>query len=274
MFHNLRSIPFAILSVMLVLPADARAEDVWASPYPEQKSWPQVQEREKDWNFSAGGGVMYGPTYEGSDKYVVMPVPDVSVEYKDGLFFANIWDGIGSYPLQGENYKVGASVGFAPGRDEGDDKKNLRGMGDIDMGATANLMGEYDIGPVKFSGKVSRGNEDYGTTASVEAGTMVPVTENIMLVGLVGPTWADDDHMASRFGVSSRQSARSGYQRYDAESGFKSVGLTLGAFYSITDNWDAKFMVKADQLLGDAADSPITKDDFQPSAIVTTSYKF
>jgi outer membrane scaffolding protein for murein synthesis (MipA/OmpV family) len=34
------------------------------------------------------------------------------------------------------------------------------------------------------------------------------------------------------------------------------------------------FMVMADQLLGDAADSPLTKRDFQPSTFLTLSYKF
>jgi outer membrane scaffolding protein for murein synthesis (MipA/OmpV family) len=34
------------------------------------------------------------------------------------------------------------------------------------------------------------------------------------------------------------------------------------------------FMAGVDQLLGDAADSPITKSDFQPSVMIGTSYKF
>ena len=255
MLRNLRLISLISLSMLAVLSTMAQAE-------------------EKNWNFSVGGGVMYGPAYEGSDKYVAIPLPDISVEYKNGLFFANVWDGIGSYPLQGENYKVGMSIGLALGRDEDDDIDNLRGMGDIDMGAAANLMGEYDFGFAKLSGKISKGTEDYGTTATVELGKHFSVTEKLMLMGSVGLTWADADHMNSYFGVSSAQSARSGYSRYDAESGVKSVGFTVGAFYNMTEHWDAKLMVKGDQLLGDAADSPITKEDFNPSVILTTSYKF
>lgn len=274
MLRHLRSTSFTSLLVLAALFTNAQAEEIWASPVPEEKSWSRPKETEKDWNFSVGGGVMYGPAYEGSDKYVVRPLPDVSIEYKEGLFFANAWDGIGSYPIQGEDYKIGASIGFAAGRDEGDDRKNLHGMGDIDMSATANLMGEYDVGPVKISGKITKGSEDYGTTASIEAGTMVPVTEKLMVMASAGPTWADENHMSSYFGVSSAQAARSGYSRYNAGSGIKSIGFTAGAFYSVTENWDAKFMVKADQLMGDAADSPITKDEFQPSAFFTTSYKF
>lgn len=241
------------------------------TPKPDGHGGPQKKE---GWHYSVGAGVIFAPAYAGSDKYKAMPVPDISVDYNDGLFFANIFDGIGSYFLQGEDYKVGASVGLDFGRDEKDDRKNLRGMGDIDMGATANLMGEYDIGPVHISGKLTKGGEDYGTTATVEVGTMFPVADDIMLMASAGPTWADADHMNSYFGVSSAQAARSGYNRHEADAGISSVGLTVGAFYSVTEDIDVKFMVKADQLVGDAADSPITKDDFQPSAFITTTYNF
>lgn len=103
---------------------------------------------------------------------------------------------------------------------------------------------------------------------------MFPVTGQLMIMGAIGPTWADADHMNSYFGISTVQSARSGYKSYNPTAGIKSVGLTAGAFYSITEYWDVKFMIKADQLLGDAADSPITKQDFQPSVFLTTSYIF
>lgn len=235
---------------------------------------PGGPEKKEGWHFSAGAGAMYGPAYEGSDKYKVMPLPDISVEYEDGLFFANLWDGIGSYPIQGEDYKLGASVGLDFGRDEKDDRKNLRGMGDIDMGTVGNLMGEYSFGPVRLSGKISKGGDDYGTTATVEVGTMFPVSDDLMMMAAAGPVWADDDHMNSRFGVSSAQATRSAYHRYEAESGVKSVGITVGAFYSITEDIDVKWMIKADQLLGDAADSPLVKDDFQPSTLLTVGYKF
>jgi MipA family protein len=275
---KLRSLSYASLSVLVLMPISAQAEDIFTNQAPEQGAWSspqdQNQEEEKDWKFELGGGVAYGTTYEGSDKYEVMALPNVSVDYKDGLFFANPFDGIGSYPIRGEDYKVGASVGFDFGRSEDDDKKNLRGMGDIDMSATANLMGEYEIGPIEFSAKLTKGNDDYGMTAEADIGTMVPVSEKLMVRAAVGTKWADEDHMNSRFGVSSKQAARSVYARYTPESGFKSVGVTVGGFYNITDHWDAMLMVSGDQLIGDAADSPIVKQEFQPMTMLSVSYKF
>ena len=274
--QKLRSIPLLASVTMLAMApgVPAQADNILNNNL-QEKSWfaPPAYDPQKDWQIQVGGGVMVAPEYEGSDEYEVMPVPDISVDYKDGLFFANIFDGIGSYPIQGEDYKVGASVGFALGRDE-DDSDDLRGMGDIDISPTVNLLAEHSYRKVTLSGKISQGDEDYGTTAEVDLGKMFPVNEKLMIMGKVGTKWASEDHMKTYFGVSSGQSARSGYSQYDADAGFKSVGFNVGAFYSISERWNVKFMAGGDQLLGDAADSPIVKQEFQPSAFLTTGYKF
>lgn len=229
----------------------------------------------KNWRYTLGAGVGYAPTYEGSDEYDVLPVPVVNIEYKDGLFFGGTRNGIGSYPLRGEHYKVGASVGYVSGRDEDDDKKNLRGMGDIDASPTANLLAEYDFGIAQVTGKVSTAiSGDFGTTAELNVGSRYTITERVILTGSVGTVWADEEHMRNRFGVTSIQSARSGYGQYDAESGIKTVGFSVGATYRITDHWNTNFTFRGDQLLGDAADSPVVKDDFVPAVFLTAGYKF
>lgn len=275
MLHSLRSITLACIVMLAAMSASAHAEDDgWPTRQAEQQDGSAAQPGTKSWEVSVGGGALYGPAYEGADRYKAAPIPDVSVTYKEGLFFANIWDGIGSYPLMGEDYKVGASVGYAPGRQEDDDRDTLRGMGDIDGGATANLMGEYSFGQITASGKISTGTEDYGTTAKLELGTMFPVAERFTVMGSAGATWADEEHMETYFGVSSAQSARSGHRRHHADAGIKSVGFSVGVIYSVTDQWDVKLMVMGDQLLGDAADSPIVKSEFNPSVLLSVSYTF
>ena len=177
-------------------------------------------------------------------------------------------------PFRGENYKLGAAVGLDFGREEKDDRKNLRGMGDIDMSPTANLMGEYSFGSIQVSGKLTQGTEDYGMTAEADLGTMFAATDDLMIMAKIGTTWATEDHMNSYFGVSSLQSGRSGYSRYEAGSGIKSVGVNVGGFYALTDDIDLMLMLNADQLVGDAADSPLTKEVFQPAVFTAISYKF
>lgn len=251
------------LTLFATLSIHAHAETL-AAPQPDKK----------DWQFEVGGGMMYGAKYDGSNNYETKLLPFASAEYKDGLFFASIWDGIGSYPIRGENYKLGGSVGSSHGRKESDDAKNLRGMGDIDTEVTVDIKGEYMMGPVQISGDVTSGADHYGTTAKLELGTMLPINEQLMVMGSVGPTWADDKHMQSYFGVSPNQAARSGYKRYNADSGVKSVGVNIGAVYKINQNWDAMLMLSSEKLLDKAADSPITKEDTNSSVFFTASYKF
>ena len=275
----LHLIPLVLLFAV-VAGGHAKAEDTHplqtrdTSGSSEVEDGPKGPPKKEGWNFEVGAGAMYGPAYEGSDKYKTTPLPNLSVDYEDKLFFAGPIDGIGSYPIQTEDYKLGASVGFAFGRDESDDRENLRGMGDIDMSPTADLMGEYSFGPIQLSGKITRGNDEYGMTASADIGTMFPVTQKLMVMGKVGTTWADADHMTTYFGVSAAQSERSGYSRYQVGSGVKSVGVNVSAFYAATDDIDLMLMAGADHLLGDAADSPVAKSDFQPSVMIGASYKF
>ncbi len=276
MLCNLRSLSRASLAVLAITSTSAAyAEDFGASSMTEVSRGPGPQQSdESDWKFEVGAGVMYGAKYEGSDNYQVMPIPNASVEYKNGLFVAGIFDGIGTYPIQGENYKVGASIGYSFGRKEKDDRENLRGMGNIDKAVVVDLKGEYSFGPVEISGSISKGDGDYGTTAKFDIGTMLPVSEQLMLRASIGPTWADDDYMQNYFGVTSAQSARSGYSRYDANSGIKSVGISVGAIYNLSEKWGVMFMLNGDKLLGDAKDSPITKEDIQPATFLTLNYTF
>lgn len=231
---------------------------------------------QNDWQFTLGAGAVYAPKYEGSDDFEVKAIPVANADYKDGLFFANLRDGIGSYPLRGENYKIGAAIGYQFGRDESDDRDNLRGMGDVDESAVANILASYDLGQIaQISGKVSTAiSGDYGTTVDVKIGSRYPVTDKIILSGSVGTQWADGEHMSNRFSVSSAQSTRSGYTQYDAGSGIKSVGATIGATYRVTERWSTNLTLHGHQLVGDAADSPVVKDEFVPAAFLTTTYKF
>lgn len=266
----------AVSLCCLALVDNAHAQQLYSNTHYVAPSAPSIEPTEEsEWDVTLGAGIGYAPIYEGSDEYDVLPVPVINAEYKDGLFFANVYDGIGSYPLRRENYKVGASIGYAPGRDESDDRKNLNGMGDVDASATANLLAEYDFGVAQLSGKVSAAvSGDYGTTAELDLGSRYAVNEKIILSGSVGTIWADEEHMSHHFGVSARQSARSGYGRHDAESGIKSIGFSLGATYRITDHWNTNLTLKGDHLVGDAGDSPIVKDDFVPAVFFVTSYTF
>lgn len=265
---------FLLLSTPLT---EARADDVWQDigpkRYENEGFYNQVTDS-KNWNVTVGAGAGFGQAYEGSDKTEFSPAPVIDVSYKDGLFFAGM-QGIGTTVVNTDDAKLSLALGYGGGRDEKDDRKNLRGLGDIDSSALGIVSGEYNVGPVTFGASVQSGlGGDYGTTGDLSIGSGYPVTEKLMISGDVHTSWASDDHMKNYFGVSQKQSVASGKKKFDAGSGIKSYGVSLGTNYQISETWSAFANVGVDQLTGDAADSPVSVEDTQLGGFVGVGYSF
>jgi outer membrane protein len=83
--------------------------------------------------------------------------------------------------------------------------------------------------------------------------------------------------MQTYFGVSRQDAARSGLDRYNADSGIKDVGIDLGLNWMITQSWSAKGIASYTQLVGDADDdSPVVDegDEGQLFGAVLVVYTF
>ncbi|MFN4764714.1 MipA/OmpV family protein, partial [Gillisia sp. Q332] len=59
-----------------------------------------------------------------------------------------------------------------------------------------------------------------------------------------------------------------------AKSGFKAVGAELGFVYPVFESWEVRTMIEYTRLVGDAADSPISKDNNVLFGGLAVSYKF
>lgn len=62
------------------------------------------------------------------------------------------------------------------------------------------------------------------------------------------------------FGVSERESERSGLEAFNAEGGLASAGVEVTARYLFNDRWGVEGEASWERLLNDAADSPITRN--------------
>lgn len=253
---------------------------------------PGIASAEDDWEFEIGAGLGYESKYEGSDEMEVMFLPVVGITWKNTVYLTTE-DGLGAVVYDDNDFTVNVSLNYDWGRDESD-SSDLNGLGDVDGAVTANLGLEYEVGPVTPFVEVTRhlgGIDALEATFGVE--TMISVGDMMgqgsafnasdsddegengpaILAGL-SSTWSDDKYMESYFGISSTQSARSGLSQYTAKSGLKSVGAELGYLYPVTENWEFLTMIEYARLIGDAADSPISKDDNVLFGGVAVSYKF
>ncbi|NWH08325.1 MAG: MipA/OmpV family protein [Alphaproteobacteria bacterium] len=225
-----------------------------------------------DWKIVLGGGVALVPEYEGGDELEVSPFPLVSISWRDFIFLDG--RGLGINVIHTKDFQVGAAIGYAPGREE-DDAEILRGLGDIDPAARAQIFASYSLGFARLRASVSRdlgGSE--GTQAELGLQSMIPVSDDLRLTGGVSATWADDAYMESYFGVTPTQSLNSGLPIYEAGAGFKRADVSVGLIWNMTETWFVRSEAKVGYLFGDAADSPITQNELQPSFMVGLGYRF
>lgn len=92
----------------------------------------------------------------------------------------------------------------------------------------------------------------------------------------VQTTWADKNYTRTYFGVEQADAVASGLAAYRPGSGFKDVGAGLTAGYWFSKDVGVIGRVGANYLVGDAADSPVTREGrkWQPTAGLALSYRF
>lgn len=235
-----------------------------------------------DWQVSVGLGTAFKPDYEGSDDYELDVMPDLSVSYRDLVYFRRLELGANALTLKGprpgDKLQLGPLVRFRPGRDQ-DDNDALRGLGDVDYSIEAGAFLRYGIGPwsagLTLAQDVADGHD--GALAEASVGYGMPIAAGLKASLRASTTWASDDYMQSYFGISAAQAARSGRAAYEAEAGIKNVGLTLGLEYELMKDVGLGARIGYTRLLGDAADSPLVEGDGsadQVSMGVSLSYRF
>lgn len=230
-----------------------------------------VGQKLAEWKVVLGGGAMIAPKYEGSDEFDIQPIPFITATFGERVKIDPRGISVNVYSIGNLNFS--GQLGYDIGRKE-DDSEHLRGLGDIDMGGVVGGMVAYEVGPAEFYASVSR---NIGGSEGLEAKIGVDLAHNIdqfRFSAGVSATWADETYMQTYFGVTAAQSAASGLAQYDIGAGFKRVDLDLAITYAVTEHWLVRGQVGVGYLLGDAADSPIVQEAFQPSGMLTLGYRF
>jgi outer membrane protein len=211
---------------------------------------------------SVGAGVGMVPDYEGSEDYEAVPIPYVNVK----------WDNHMSVNLLANKAKVnlipspiwrGGLIGeYIPERNNVDNSK----VDDLKTVDAALMLGgffgfDYQnwSASVEAMADVADGND--GAIIRLNAGYRIPIDQawNISLGAFT--TWADDDYMEAYFEIDAADAARSGLSTFDADSGFKDLGLNLTVTFKPWQHWGFMGLASYKRLLGDAKDSPVVDDE-------------
>jgi outer membrane scaffolding protein for murein synthesis (MipA/OmpV family) len=223
---------------------------------------------------------MVRPTFEGSDRYRVRPLPVLTVNWRDTISFG---EGGLSAQLRRGGLRIGGGLTFDGGRKDhdtgglfssGDDR--LAGMGDIDFALGFRGFASYRLGIFDFSASATKflGDQNDGVLASFGISAPMPLSKKLIIIPSIRASWADDKYMQTYFGVSALQASRSIFPRFDAHAGFQDVRGGVNLIYNFNRHWFAGANASVSRLTGDSAASPISISNTSNSAVAMIGYRF
>lgn len=254
----------------------AGAQSTTQMPAPPEKPQSFSSDDKKTWDITLGMGAGLAPKYMGDDHYKMIPVPLISVTYKDTVFLNPA--GIGANLVNSHGIKAGPIL--APdftGRYASDDHKRLDGMDKIHSSVSAGGFVSYKVGAFSVGGKFLQNVTDanYGFTAQTEANyRFALVPRKLYLEPGVEANFGSGKYMQTWFGVNEAEAARTGYAHYTPDGGLRDVGLKASLVYNWTDHWLVRAFTNVNVLVGDAADSPLVHREIQTIGGLGVAYHF
>lgn len=200
-----------------------------------------------------GLGVKVGPTYPGADEAEATPW----LIWRNARF--------GDAAGRSDGFSLSPSFNLVGPRDAGDDAA-LTGLNDIDRAYELGLKAGYDAGPLNAYGSLRKGFEGHsGLTGEIGVRYRTELSDRMTLWSGVEIGYGDSDYNATYFGVTPAESISSGYAVYSPEGGANVAAIKFEGRYALTDRTALLGEVQYGKLIGDAGDSPIVQDRYQPS---------
>ena len=212
-----------------------------------------------DWTVTLGVEGRVLPSFEGSDRYVLLPVPLIDVR-RTGTprQFKSARDGASIGLIETGQFRLGPTLNIVLPRRERDDG-DLRGLGDVGWTVELGVFAEYwPASWLRTRVELRQGiGGHHGVVSDLSADLVVPVNPQLTLSGGPRMTLASSQAMSPYFSITAAQSAASGLPMFNAAGGVKSYGVGGLARYEWTRQWATHYFVEYQRLTGDAANSPL-----------------
>lgn len=227
-------------------------------------------------HFTIGVAAIYGPSYDGSDDYVISPVPVVQGNLK-GITITPRPGGVALDLIpDAKDTAIGFSLGpvatLSRNRASQIEDPVVRAAGKLDaaieLGANGGvtfykLLHGYDSLTVSADVKWDVAGAHSGRTISPAVSYFTPLSKAALVTLSASMKHVDDDFARYYYSVSPAQSTASGLPRFDAKGGWESWSLGLLGGYDLNGNaLDGGFAVFAlanySRLMNDAKATPYT----------------
>jgi outer membrane protein len=270
-----KTMPLLLPTVLLVLPAAARAQTAAeeAAPPPED-----------GWSGFVAVGPAVMPRFEGADEYRLVPFVigtvrngGVSVDFQGSRIRADL--------VPDERLALGPLVNVRLGRDQDaggrvgaldqiDAAVELGGFVGLRLGG--NRLGQGQI-QLDLTAMADVSGTHGGALVTGSASYVALRSQRFSLAFDAQTTWGDAAYTRTYFGITPGESTRSGLGAYRPGASLRDAGAGATFGYQFDRRWGVIGRIGWTYLLGDAADSPIVRDEgsrHQGVAGLALSYRF
>ncbi len=217
-----------------------------------------------EWTIGVGAAI--APDYEGSEDYEAVPLWNLKVSdlYHSDTYVQILGPKLNSNLLPHDNFRLGISGQYIAERDDVENNA-VDSLPSTEDGIMLGIMAGYDF-DLSQGGVIGieldvRYDVD-GNIGGLYTGRlkyMTPFGSNWVFTAGAETTYATDDYMDERFGVTAAGAAASGLSTYNPDAGFKDVAIGTSLTYKFSQRWSVTGSARYARLIGDADDdSPVT----------------
>jgi len=291
--HSYRSI-LGLICALTFVPVAATAQQVAKAPSPSASAStlepvftlppppftiPGLPSIEGDWIVSVGAGAEYKPDFEGSRRYMVSPIPVISIRRASSPErFRSPLDSASFTLFDYGGFHAGPVAKFVAARNA-NNFAELAGLGNVN--AALELGGFVEYFPIdwfRMRLEVRQGFFGHGgVTANFSGDAIVPLAQGLTFSAGPRFTLESTGATAPYFSITPLQAALSGLPAFNARGGAHSAGAGAQLRYRINPQWEVHSYVEYQRLLGDAAASPLVQLRGSPNQVTVglgASYSF
>jgi len=212
-----------------------------------------VMAQERSFNFALGAAVGSAPEYMGSDSMSAVAAPTFTFgSLKWGAL--DVGNGVRGVPDNGLSFNGAFRV---LDQRTAETSRELAGLEDIDIALELGFGLKYQETNWMAFGEVRKGVTGHdGVTGTLGADLILRPNDQWLITAGPRVNLGNDEFANTYFGVSN---ATANFAQYEATGGALGAALQVTGTYFMDDNWSLAGGVSYEKLLGDAADSPITK---------------
>lgn len=260
----MRSGILTALSGVLVLSATPALADAWWSG---------------DWYVKIGGSAFVAPRYQGDNAYLFQGKPIFSLGKADQTVrFTSRNDNPSISIYDNGAIRAGIVGKLVMPRDK-DTSSELKGFSAVKLGVEAGTFAEvYPTDWMRIRAEVRRGIRSHdGIVADISADAFADVTDTIRVSAGPRLSFATESYMDAYYGVSAKESVKSGLKKYNPDGGVQSAGLGAAINWKATEKVDTSLFAEYSRLMGPVADSSLVRERGDKNQFligVSATYRF